>query len=75
MLKAIACAKKKNDRLDATKISDLLRCNLLPRCYVAPPANKSAGSCDFPGSARRNGGTQPRGTNPSAARKRSVRHA
>ena len=38
MLKAIACAKKKNDRLDATKISDLLRCNLLPRCYVAPPA-------------------------------------
>ena len=38
MLKAIACAKKKNDRLDATKICDLLRCNLLPRCYVAPPA-------------------------------------
>ncbi len=38
MLKAIACAKKKNDRLDATKISDLLRCNLLPSCYVAPPA-------------------------------------
>ena len=38
MLKAIACAKKKNDRLDATKISDLLRCNLLLRCYVAPPA-------------------------------------
>ena len=38
MLKAIACAKKKNDRLDATKISDLLRCDLLPRCYLAPPA-------------------------------------
>ena len=38
MLKAIACGKKKNDRLDATKISDLLRCDLLPRCYLAPPA-------------------------------------
>ena len=37
MLKAIACGKKKNDRLDATKICDLLRCNLLPRCYMAPP--------------------------------------
>ncbi len=38
MLKAIACGKKKNDRLDASKICDLLRCNLLPRCYMAPPA-------------------------------------
>jgi transposase len=36
MLKAIACGKKKNDRLDAEKICDLLRCNLLPRCYMAP---------------------------------------
>lgn len=38
MLKAIACGKKKNDRLDASKICDLLRCYLLPRCYLAPPA-------------------------------------
>ena len=38
MLKAIACGKKKNDRLDASKICDLLRCNLLPRCYLAPTA-------------------------------------
>jgi transposase len=38
MLKAIACGKKKNDRLDAEKICDLLRCDLLPRCYLAPPA-------------------------------------
>jgi transposase len=38
MLKAIACGKKKNDRLDASKICDLLRCDLLPRCYLAPPA-------------------------------------
>ena len=37
MLKAIACAKKKNDRLDAEKVCDLLRCDLLPRCYLAPP--------------------------------------
>jgi transposase len=37
MLKAIACGKKKNDRLDASKICDLLRCDLLPRSYMAPP--------------------------------------
>jgi transposase len=36
MLKAIAASKKKNDRVDARKIADLLRCNLLPRCYMAP---------------------------------------
>lgn len=37
MLKAIACAKKKNDQIDADKVCDLLRCDLLPRCYLAPP--------------------------------------
>lgn len=37
MLKAIACAKKKNDHLDAEKICDLVRCDLLPVCYMAPP--------------------------------------
>jgi transposase len=36
MLKAITAAKKKNDRADAEKIADLLRCNLLPECYMAP---------------------------------------
>jgi transposase len=36
MMKAIAAAKKKNDKLDARKIADLVRCNLLPGCYVAP---------------------------------------
>src|SRR5580700_8061109 len=35
MMKAIAAAKKKNDRLDARKIADLARCYLLPVCYVA----------------------------------------
>lgn len=36
MLKAITAAKKKNDRDDAGRIADLLRCNLLPECYMAP---------------------------------------
>jgi transposase len=33
-MKAICAGKKKNDQLDARKIADLLRCNLLPVCYV-----------------------------------------
>ena len=37
MLKAITASKKKNDEIDARKIADLLRCNLLPTCYVASP--------------------------------------
>jgi hypothetical protein len=36
MMKAISAAKKKNDQLDARKIADVVRCNLLPACYVAP---------------------------------------
>ena len=35
MLKAIAASKKKNDRVVARKISDLLRCNLFPECNMA----------------------------------------
>jgi transposase len=35
MLKAIVASKKKNDKIDAFKIADLLRCNLLPECYMA----------------------------------------
>src|SRR6266581_5666377 len=38
MLKAIAASKKKNDKVDARKIADLLRCDLLPECYMAPSA-------------------------------------
>src|SRR5712664_2888070 len=38
MLRAIAAAKKKNDRIDAKKIADVLRCNFLPECYMAPTA-------------------------------------
>jgi len=36
MLKAIIASKKKNDQVDARKIADLLRCDLLPTCYMAP---------------------------------------
>jgi transposase len=36
MLRAIAASKRKNDRVDAGKIADLLRCDLLPECYMAP---------------------------------------
>jgi transposase len=37
MMRAIGASKKKNDRLDARKIADMVRCNLVPVCYVAPP--------------------------------------
>lgn len=33
-----AAAKKKNDRIDANKICDCLRCDFLPECYLAPTA-------------------------------------
>lgn len=36
-MKAITSGKKKSDRIDARTIADLLRCNLLPVCYVLPP--------------------------------------
>jgi transposase len=36
-LRAITAAKKKNDRIDAATLADLLRCNLFPECYMAPP--------------------------------------
>lgn len=36
MMRAIAASKKKNDRLDAGRIADLIRCDLLPECHMAP---------------------------------------
>lgn len=36
MLRAIAASKKKNDKIDASKIADCLRADLLPECYMAP---------------------------------------
>ena len=41
MLQAITAAKKKNDAADAEKIADLLRCNLLPECYMAPEEHRN----------------------------------
>src|ERR1700674_3660155 len=35
MLQAIAAGKKKNDQVDARKISDLLRCDYFPECHMA----------------------------------------
>jgi transposase len=35
MLRAIAAAKKKNDKIDARKIADCLRCDFLPECHRA----------------------------------------
>ena len=40
MLHAITASKKKNDADDAEKIADLLRCNLLPECYMAPTEHR-----------------------------------
>jgi len=36
MLKAITASKKKNDRVDARKLADLVRTDFLPECYIAP---------------------------------------
>ncbi len=36
MLRAIAAAKKKNDRIDASKIADCLRCDFLPESHMMP---------------------------------------
>src|SRR5499427_811445 len=38
MLRAIAAAKKKNDRIDVGKIADCLRCDFLPECHMATTA-------------------------------------
>jgi transposase len=36
-MKAITAGKKKSDCIDAGTIADLVRCELLPTCYVFPP--------------------------------------
>lgn len=38
MQRAIAVAQKKNDRIDASKIADCLRCDFLPEAYMTPAA-------------------------------------
>jgi hypothetical protein len=60
MLGAIWAAKKKNDRIDDSKICDCLRCNVLPEleCNKAPLLSRSARSL------RRKKRTCPRFANP-----------
>jgi transposase len=36
MMRAIAASKKKNDKIDAQKLADALRADLVPECYMAP---------------------------------------
>ena len=43
MLRAIAAAKKKNDRIGAKKICDCLRCDFLPRRYTWPRRRFASG--------------------------------
>ena len=38
MMRAISASKKKNDKVDARRLADALRANLLPECYMAPTA-------------------------------------
>jgi hypothetical protein len=38
MLKVISATKKIDDKVDARGIADLLRCDLLRECYIAPGA-------------------------------------
>jgi transposase len=40
VLRAIAAAKKKNDRIDARKIADCLRCDFLPECHMSSQATR-----------------------------------
>jgi transposase len=39
-MKAITAGKKKSDAIDARTIADLLRCDLLPTCYVLSPETR-----------------------------------
>jgi transposase len=37
LVKAIMKGKHKSDKIDARKLADIVRCNLIPSCYVPPP--------------------------------------
>ena len=43
MLRAIAAAKRKNDKIDASKIADCLRCDFLPESYMIPTEMRNRG--------------------------------
>jgi hypothetical protein len=51
MLRAIAAAKKKNDRIDAGKIADCLRCDFLPKPYGVHRDSVSASHVALPAPA------------------------
>jgi hypothetical protein len=42
-IKAIAAARVKNDAVDARTLPHLLRTNLLPEAWIAPPEAREAG--------------------------------
>lgn len=44
-MKAISAGKKKNDKLDARTLTDLLRCNMVPACWVPPPELENLRRC------------------------------
>jgi hypothetical protein len=60
MLRAIAAAKKKNDKIDAGKIADCLRCDFLPECQMASTEirDRKRGICRRWGSPSRNDSTR-----------------
>ncbi|GAC1438747.1 MAG: hypothetical protein NVSMB58_34470 [Terriglobales bacterium] len=45
MLRAVAAAKKKNDRIDAGKIANCLRCEFLPECHMASTQIRDRRGC------------------------------
>lgn len=45
MLKAIAAGKRKNDRVDARKIAELLRCDYFPECHMAGQRSVIGAAC------------------------------
>ncbi len=47
-MKAISAGKKKSDTIDARTIADLVRCNLLPACYVAAALEPAIGGAACP---------------------------
>jgi transposase len=49
MLRAVAAAKKKNDRIDAHKIADCLRCDFLPITYQELAVRHSCKNGESPG--------------------------
>ena len=47
--KAIASARLKNDKVDAAILAQLLRADLLPEAWIAPPPVRQLGAAAAPG--------------------------